>query len=222
MIFSNIINNSNGNPLSSIIFEYVGELKRDMGKIPINDSISTQLLEILKEFKKFNMGGFFHEDTQGCNNIELDRSDNLRIIDLNDVKYYNPNVKLKISEISEISIDLAKVISYIESYIQKKAMIHDSKIIDLYLKKKISLYESYDTDKKIFHFKNKGNHFQCRDLNIVHRLHLANIKIIGEENNLHSEYTDELDKLLKLTENYKDNYELINNLLNELLNKDLN
>lgn len=100
-----------GEPLNSFIFENVGKLRPGIIYEEVN--IFKQLLKI------FNMNGFFHKDIQGCNNIELDNNNFLHVIDLDNINYYEQNNYIKIFD---ICIDLAKVVSCIESYIHGKGI----------------------------------------------------------------------------------------------------
>ncbi len=133
----------------SIIYENAGQLTRK--KLPFDKKNALQLLKIFESFKKFNLAGWFHEDIQGCNNIEPNQFNNLYVIDYEDLAYVNNRTILK-----NIKIDIYKMLTCITSYIQNKSIAIDDDIefeIDLiilqkYLERKPISYETSNLDDK--------------------------------------------------------------------------
>ena len=228
IFFPNITNNYNG-MLKSYIYEDVGKLTTDRKELDKN--ISMELVEILTEFKFFNMSGFFHGDIQGCNNIELDIDSNLHVIDLDDVIYYEPN---SLTTVKNMCIDLAKVTSCIESYNQNKSIIHTNNNIDFDIEEKmkkmiferfncgqLKFYDDNDNSNEIKFVKIYGLVFDSTNEEYINRLQSSFIEHV---NLLKKQYTEPDDiknfnELLELIENHKENKLLINNLLDELYEK---
>jgi hypothetical protein len=186
IFFPNILNNYG--MLKSYIYEDVGKLTT--GRKELDKNISMELVEILTEFKFFNMSGLFHGDIQGCNNIELDIHSNLHVIDLDDVIYYEPN---SLTTVKNICIDLAKVTSCIESYNQNKSIIHTNNNIefdiefDIEEKMKKMILERfncgqlkfYDNSKEIKFVKIYGLVFDSTNEEYINRLQSSFIEHVN-------------------------------------------
>jgi hypothetical protein len=134
----------------SIIYENAGKLTKT--RLPFNKESALQLLEILKSFKQFNLAGWFHQDIQGCNNIEPNEYSQLYVIDYEDLKYVeNSRVNLIL-----IKIDINKMMTCIFSYTFGKTIAVDFDlefeinlmIIQEYLKRKPISYDNCDLDNK--------------------------------------------------------------------------
>lgn len=225
VIFPNITGKYNC-ILESNIYENVGILTR--GRKELDKNIFAQLIEILREFKLFNISGFFHEDVQACNNIELDDQLNLHVIDLDDVQIYKSN---SIVKINQIIIDISKVVSCIESYILNETIIHtDNKIqieienkfinmiLELFNCNQITFYNPSNSQKINF-IEINGLIYDEIDKDYINRLQniiINKIDVIKKKNINHKTY---FDNLLLLMSNYKVNKSSIDNLIVELYEK---
>jgi hypothetical protein len=137
---------------SSIIYENAGKLTRT--RLPFNKQSASQLLQILKSFKKFNLAGWFHEDIQGCNNIEPNQNSQLYVIDYEDLKYVNGSRVI----LNNIKNDIYKMMTCILTYTSGSSIAtHDDIEFDINLiilqeywkKKPISYNEPNLNDKQV-------------------------------------------------------------------------
>lgn len=143
-----------GEILKSIIYQDLGQLKKTQPLL--TKDVGNQLLEIFDEFRIFNLAGFLHTDTQGLNNIEINETGRLVVIDLDDYRLNKPDTFVTLR--SEI-VDLINNVSCIEVCIEEKLNRYISsernilvRILELYLETKPEAYKRYLVDKKYYNY----------------------------------------------------------------------
>ncbi len=178
----------------SIIYENEGQLTRK--KLPFDKKNALQLLKIFESFKKFNLARWFHEDIQGCNNIEPNQFDNLYVIDYEDLNCFND---CRIT-LHNISIDIYKMFTCIWSSQENKIIVENSNfafkiyliILIKYLERKPISYQRSDfNDKRVVDVIVKGG--------IIYNQERSNYI----ENDVIPEINIRIDECVKILESIK-------------------
>lgn len=230
----------------SVIYEYVGNLNKE--HFLLNKENAIQLLEVFESFKQFNLAGYFHNDIQGCNNIEYNKyNKQLYVLDY-DVHKIEDNGDISLNLIFDC---LYKFITCIIRYQSNNGIPYDTSFkgniaIDImheYLKNKPTILEK-NSSKELKIEKMNGFYYQEHEfnkninnlsklLNTYNRGLFNNIEgeILYDINDIFAEYIEQLRSIRSITvdynrfsdllKNYIDNYYNINNFLNEIMNNNI-
>jgi hypothetical protein len=226
----------------SVIYEYAGELTNE--QFLLNKENAIQLLEIFESFKQFNLAGYFHDDIQGCNNIEYNEvNQQLYVLDYDVRKYedesiimlerilvniykyitciirYQSNNRIKVDTTIEINI----AIDIMREYLKNKSTVLDKTGKELKIKKINGFY--YQEDESNENIKNITDLLKTYNGRLFNNI--VEGAILYDINKIFSESIDKLKsiksisvdyaKFSTLLENYIDNYFLIINLLNDII-----
>jgi hypothetical protein len=246
VIFPNLTYTANfksNNKFYSVIYEYVGNLSNE--EFLLNKENVTQLLEIFESFKQFNLSGYFHDDIQGCNNIEYNKDNKqLYILDY-DVYKYKDDEKIKLER---ILVNLYKFITCVIRYQSNNKIQFDKTsegqvaidIMHEYLKNKPTILDT-DSGEELKIKKMNGFYYQedevnkkvdnIKDLLKLYNLGLFNNVVDGailyRINTIFAGFIDKLksisitvdyNRFSHLLENYIDNYDDIMNFLQDISN----
>ncbi len=225
----------------SCLYENVGSLQR--GVLPLNKQVGIQLYEILDSFRQFNLAGYFHDDIQGCNNIEFNVNDQLYVLDY-DVGKINEDDQISLQK---ILADVSHMYTCIIRYMSDNTIINDTKdakklafyLMREYLKNQPTIKDENNLELKIK--KINGFYYQETPIRKSHN-ELKNILSTGYNLTTFYEYADggilkdllghfddfkndlmsiksvnvNINKFTKLLENYIDNYNLIIDFLEKI------
>jgi hypothetical protein len=217
IIFPNVT--YEGKILKSIIYQDLGQLRKTQALL--TKDVGNQLLEIFDEFRIFNLAGFLHTDTQGLNNIEINETGRLVVIDLDDYRLNKPDTFVTLR--SEIG-DLINNVSCIESCIKENPNGYISsegnilvRILELYLERKPTAYKLYLVNKKYYNYEpielidilceRETYEYEQKELliykeNMIKRLKSSNCneRFIEEITLLQENYFTNIERILSLLE----------------------
>ncbi len=222
----------------SCLYENVGSLQR--GVLPLDKQVGIQLYEIFDSFKQFNLAGYFHDDIQGCNNIEYNTSGKLYVLDY-DVNKVNDNDSI---QLQKILVDISHMYTCILRHMSNDTNTNDTEqaktlafyLMKEYLKTKPTIMDENNSELPI----KKSNGFYYQETSIRKNIsdlkkilstgynlgifyNYANADILKDLQNHFDDFSNNLksiksinvdtDYFNRLLENYVDNYYVIINFL---------
>ncbi len=228
----------------SCLYENVGRLKQ--GVLPMDKQIANQLYGIYDSFRKFNLAGYFHDDIQGCNNIEFNDKSELYVLDY-DVSKINDGDKISLQKLlADVShmytcamryMSHNKIINDIEGakplaiylmreYLKTKPTIKDENNMELKIKKingfyyqETSLRKPYNELKNILSTGyNLSTFYGYAGGEILKDL-LGHFDDFKNDLRLIKSVNVDINKFAQLLENYVDNYNLIIDFLEAIKQK---
>ncbi len=231
----------------SCLYENVGSLQR--GVLPLDKDLGIQLYEIFDSFRKFNLAGYFHDDIQGCNNIEYKSNGELYVLDY-DVNKFNDDNPISLQK---ILADLSHMYTCIMRYMSNDTIINDTEgskqlafyLMKEYLKTKPTIMDKNNSELPIknsngFYYQETPIRKNISDLkkilstgyNLGIFYNYANADILKDLQGYFDDFSNDLksiksinvdiDNFKRLLENYIDNYYVIIGFLEKIqANKNL-
>lgn len=208
----------------SCLYENVGPLQREI--LPFNRNISTQLQGIFESFKQFNLAGYFHDDIQGCNNIEHNGRGQFYVLDYDVYKISDDNE----ITLGKLLVDIAHMYTCIMRYATNNTIINDTEgaqslaiyLMDVYLKTRPTIKDNNNKKlpiKKIngFYYQETPDRTEITNINDIKKFGYNNALFyehatkLENLDNQFNNFINDLKKIKSVSVNYNEFSELLKN-----------